>query len=115
MVIHVDFPPVDSCKHPEWSYGLICVKCGECGRFDAPPKPRSEVQVISQIYTSIPPFWQYPEIFASFHKGEWAEYRDRGKYRTSKARGTLEEVLPPAWKESPRMDYHRWWIEGRNY
>ena len=32
--IHIDFPPVKDCKHPEWTCGELCVKCGECGRFD---------------------------------------------------------------------------------
>jgi len=30
---HIDIPPVDDCKNPD-SYGMICVKCNECGRFD---------------------------------------------------------------------------------
>ncbi len=34
MMIHIDYPPVKECKHPEWTYGEICVKCGECGRYD---------------------------------------------------------------------------------
>jgi len=32
--MYLDFPPVKECKHPEWTYGVICVKCGDCGRFD---------------------------------------------------------------------------------
>ena len=30
----IDYAPVKDCKHPEWTYGEICVKCGECGRYD---------------------------------------------------------------------------------
>jgi hypothetical protein len=33
-MIHIDFSVTRECKHPEWTYGEICVKCGECGRFD---------------------------------------------------------------------------------
>lgn len=36
MPIHIDFAPIDDCKHPEWTYGEICVKCNECKRFDKP-------------------------------------------------------------------------------
>lgn len=32
--VHTDYHPTKQCKHPEWTYGEICVKCGECGRFD---------------------------------------------------------------------------------
>ena len=32
--IHLDYHPTKKCKHPEWTYGEICVKCGGCGRFD---------------------------------------------------------------------------------
>lgn len=34
MTVHIDCPPTKDCKHPEWTYGMICVKCGECGRYD---------------------------------------------------------------------------------
>lgn len=34
-MIHIDYSPIKGCKHPEWTYGEICVKCGECGRYDA--------------------------------------------------------------------------------
>ena len=33
-MIHFSIPVTKECKHPEWTYGEICVKCGECGRFD---------------------------------------------------------------------------------
>ncbi len=26
----IDFAPSKNCKHPEWTYGEICVQCGEC-------------------------------------------------------------------------------------
>ena len=32
--IIIDYAPIKHCKHPEWTYGEICVKCGECGRFN---------------------------------------------------------------------------------
>lgn len=31
--MHIDIGVRDDCKNPE-SYGTICVKCNECGRFD---------------------------------------------------------------------------------
>ena len=34
QVVHLDYSPIKNCKHPELTYGEICVKCGECGRFD---------------------------------------------------------------------------------
>jgi len=33
MVVHVDYPPVKNCKTPD-SYGLLCVKCNKCHRFN---------------------------------------------------------------------------------
>lgn len=36
--LHVDYHPIKGCKHPELTYGEICVKCGECGRFDVDNK-----------------------------------------------------------------------------
>ena len=33
--MHIDYPPIKDCRHPEWTCGEICVKCGECGRYDA--------------------------------------------------------------------------------
>lgn len=30
----IDYAPIKECKHPEWTYGEICVKCGECGRYN---------------------------------------------------------------------------------
>lgn len=33
-IIHFDYKPIKDCKHPEWTYGEICVKCNECGRFN---------------------------------------------------------------------------------
>jgi hypothetical protein len=31
--IHCDMGVTDSCKNPN-SYGVICVRCNACGRFD---------------------------------------------------------------------------------
>lgn len=30
----VDYGVTDDCKNLEQSYGVICVKCNKCGRFD---------------------------------------------------------------------------------
>lgn len=30
--IHVDYAPVPDCTNPD-TYGYICVKCNDCGRF----------------------------------------------------------------------------------
>ena len=32
MGLHLDMAPVAECSNPD-SYGTICVKCGDCGRF----------------------------------------------------------------------------------
>ena len=34
ITVHWDYPPTKKCKHPEWTYGELCVKCGECGRYN---------------------------------------------------------------------------------
>ena len=31
MAIFVDFPALEDCKKPEWSYGEICVQCNTHG------------------------------------------------------------------------------------
>lgn len=33
-IIHLDFSPAKNCENPYDSYGVICVKCNKCGRFD---------------------------------------------------------------------------------
>lgn len=33
-MIHIDFAALDECKNIEGSYGMICVNCNKCGRFD---------------------------------------------------------------------------------
>ena len=32
VLLHIHYPPTEDCKNPD-SYGMICVKCNECGRF----------------------------------------------------------------------------------
>ena len=32
MMTHVCLTPVDGCNNPD-TYGMICVRCNECGRF----------------------------------------------------------------------------------
>lgn len=34
MGIHLDYSPIKGCRHSEWTFGEICVKCNECGRYD---------------------------------------------------------------------------------
>lgn len=34
VTVVFDYAPIKKCKHPDWTYGEICVKCGECGRFN---------------------------------------------------------------------------------
>ena len=31
MILHVDYAPFEYCNNPD-TFGMICVKCGECGR-----------------------------------------------------------------------------------
>lgn len=39
--MHVDIGVSENCKNPD-SYGMICVWCNECGRFDNEPLPTEE-------------------------------------------------------------------------
>ena len=32
--MRLDYSPIKKCKHPEWTYREICVRCGECGRYN---------------------------------------------------------------------------------
>lgn len=34
MSIHISYIPIKDCRHPELTYGAICIKCGKCGRYD---------------------------------------------------------------------------------
>ena len=34
-VMHFDYAPTKDCNNPD-TYGEICVKCNQCGRFDEP-------------------------------------------------------------------------------
>ena len=31
MIMHVDYAPCEECENED-TFGMICVKCGECGR-----------------------------------------------------------------------------------
>lgn len=39
--MHVDIGVTENCKNPD-SYGVICVWCNECGRFNNEPLPTEE-------------------------------------------------------------------------
>ncbi len=112
MTSHVDFAPVEECKHPDWTYGEICVKCGDCGRFEkggVSNPVRSEVQLISQGYSSSPPLWGYPRERAIYHEGKWWE-----KTKKFSEAGKLEDAMPHCW-HNRELPYVRWWLEGKNY
>ena len=32
--MHLDFTPLPECRRPEDTYGEVCIKCNECGRFE---------------------------------------------------------------------------------
>jgi len=34
LKLHISYRPAKGCKHPELTYGEICIQCGECGRYD---------------------------------------------------------------------------------
>jgi len=119
MVMHIDYAPIEDCKHPELTYGMICVKCDECGRFSTNRPHQSEIRVITQHYESIPPLWQYPREFG----GHFVKKDDSGNskwecwFRSDKLiknGTTLEDIVSPYWYPD-RLPYLRWWIEGRNY
>ena len=41
MDLHIDLPAKENCKRLDLSYGLICVGCGTCGRFNEKKPSRS--------------------------------------------------------------------------
>ena len=47
--VHLDYPPTKTCKHPEWTYGELCVKCGECGRYNRNFTQEANEKRISKI------------------------------------------------------------------
>jgi len=44
IIGHIDFTPVENCKNPD-TYGYICVKCNDCGRFDSNGTLKSESKI----------------------------------------------------------------------
>ena len=117
MSMFIDFAPVKDCKSQSETYGEICIRCNKCGRFDegGVNNPiRSDIKIISQFNPTIPPFWEYPKQHGYFYKSKWVAER-QSKSSTFEREGNLIDILPPAWKAKDRLEYHRWWIEGRNY
>ena len=106
-----DYPPVAECKHPNETYGEICIQCNDCGRFDK--RHHVEIRLITQAHSGIPPLWDYPEKKVSFFNNQWHWGRKR-RNPTSSHSGTLTDVLPPSWFPG-RLDHVRWWIEGRTW
>ena len=120
-MIHIDYSPVKDCKHPEWTYNQICVKCGECGRFekggDRNPV-RSDIKLITQSNAGIPPDYGYPrEEGGYFEPTHYNTPIPTWYRRTEKiVKGTtLEDIIPAVWYPERKVSHLRWWIEGRNY
>lgn len=111
--------PIKECKHPELTYGEICVQCNECGRFDRFPFVQSDIKIVIQSHEGYPPLWKYPREFGGYYKAK-GYHRKKGFecwYRDDKVMvngTTLEDFLPSYWYPE-RLPYLRWWIEGRNY
>jgi len=42
----IDFAPIEDCKQPHKTYGMICIRCNKCGRFNKGEK--SEKNKISK-------------------------------------------------------------------
>ena len=106
----------EDCKHPELTYGHLCVKCNECGRFDygGDRNPvQSDIRVVTQRHEGIPPLWRYPNEYGGYfdHSKKQCWYRNTDKI---KAGTTLEDIIGYWWWPD-RLPYLRWWIEGRNY
>ena len=110
MKMHIDFAPIEDCKRPELTYGELCIKCNECGRFDyggVSNPVRSEICLMSQFNPGIPPFWEYPGKTASFLNGKWSRC-DKCDWQEG-----LLHTIPECWIN--RLDHVRWWIESKNY
>ena len=116
MVVHIDYPPTKNCKHPEWTYGLLCVKCGECGRFErAYLRNKPHIQLIEQFTDCVTELPDYPRTIAHYFPDNkegkrWWNCKG-GKERKI---GNLEDMLSQRLVEE-KTDQFRWWIEGRKY
>ena len=122
MDIHVDYSPIPKCLHPDLTYGAICIKCGECGRFNyggINNPVRSEIKIVVQFDYIIPPGWQYPQVYGGYYDSDKAKgKREQFWYRNDKPmkQGTKLSDLINEWCYPERkLGYVRWWIEGRNY
>jgi len=120
MAIHIDYAPVKCCKNPD-TYGVICVKCNKCGRFDygGESNPvRSDIRIVEQFNEGFPPIWRYPKEFGGYYTGEGIGKPDKKCwFRSDKLikDGTMLRDIISEWWYPDRLDHLRWWIEGINY
>ncbi len=103
----IDYAPIADCKHPELTYGQVCIKCDECGRFQE--KPDFVVTIQSQYHPGIPGFWYSPHTVATFCGDRWI-----GQHRVLPKNCQIENAIPTIW-EKRELPYVRWWIEGKSY
>lgn len=116
MVIHIDYPPIDECKHPEWTYGLLCVKCGGCGRFEeCYTRNKPFIELIEQFTDCVTVLSGYPRPIAHYFPDKKVGKRWWNRKGGSESKtGNLEDMLSERLR-TEKTDQFRWWIECRKY
>jgi len=108
----IDIAPAKDCKHPELTYGEICVQCNECGRFDKPPFVTYDFKIIEQGHDGFPPLWRKPRELGGHFESQDGKtkcwYRSDQKIKDG---NTIEDIIPDAWYPKG-LNHVRWWIEG---
>lgn len=67
-MIHLDYRPVPECTNPD-SFGEVCVKCNECGRFTRNIKCLNCGQQAEHILgVTWPPGWEQVELYDSLQE-----------------------------------------------
>jgi hypothetical protein len=82
---HISRAPTKNCKHPEDTYGEICVKCNDCGRFNSKCcvcgkilKPDDEV--IRVEFYDVFEDYTCPEHLPLFEKHCDSKYEDKYEF-----------------------------------
>lgn len=61
MNIHVDYAPIKECRNPD-TYGMMCVKCNDCGRFTKEYQCINCGQSVKEAF-GFPPDWEAVEFY----------------------------------------------------
>ena len=49
MYMHIDYAPIEDCKN-DGSFGMICVKCNRCGRFDKKEGQETAEDIVNRLF-----------------------------------------------------------------